>query len=84
MDGGEPRHCGRPKEVRPAPGTAHRAEQKARLQTEETSRDPPTSTRRKDRGQSPALYPLKDLIKRDDFSLTFNEPYLEFLCLLDG
>jgi hypothetical protein len=40
IDGGEPRHCGRPKEVRPAPGTAHRAEQKARRQTEETSRDP--------------------------------------------
>ena len=28
------------KEVRPAPGTARRAEQKARRQTEETSRDP--------------------------------------------
>ncbi|MFZ8811200.1 MAG: hypothetical protein ACO2PN_24230, partial [Pyrobaculum sp.] len=40
IDGGEPRHCGRPKEVRPAPGTAHRAEQKARRQTKEPSRNP--------------------------------------------
>ncbi len=40
IDGGEPRHCGRPKEVRPAPGTAHRAEQKTRRQTKETSRNP--------------------------------------------
>ncbi len=40
IDGGEPRQCGRPKEVRPAPGTAHQAEQKARRQTKEPSRNP--------------------------------------------
>jgi len=40
IDGGEPRHCGRPKEVRPAPGTARRAEQKARRQMGETFETP--------------------------------------------
>jgi hypothetical protein len=40
IDGGEPRHCGRPKEVKPAPGTTRRAEQKARRQTKEPLETP--------------------------------------------
>ena len=81
IDGGKSRHGVRPREIRPE----QPAEQNRRRGGRRRSRSKPprgTSTKRRDRGQSSALCPPKDLIKRDDFSFAFYEPYLEFLCLL--
>jgi len=81
IDGGEPRHCGRPKEVRPAPGTAHRAEQKARRQMGETF-ETPKGHLHDTQKQRTRLHPPKDLLQRDDLPPALYEPDAKLFCLL--
>ncbi len=81
IDGGEPRHRGRRLSQLPGQPTEqnrrHGGRRRSRLET-------PNLHKAQRRRQSPALYPPKDLLQRDDLSLAFYEPYLELLCLLDG